>query len=71
MRFAVDTGGTFTDLLVEDAAGALQMFKAPTPPSDPIKGVTDALRVAAAVTSRALRTLATMLTRFVVSLRSP
>ncbi len=47
MRFAVDTGGTFTDLLVEDATGALRMFKAPTTPSDPIRGVMDALQVAA------------------------
>ena len=47
MRFAVDTGGTFTDLLVEDAAGALHMFKAPTTPADPIQGVMDALQVAA------------------------
>jgi len=47
MRFAVDTGGTFTDLLVEDAAGELRMFKAPTRPSDPIRGVLDALQAAA------------------------
>ncbi len=47
MRFAVDTGGTFTDLLVEDSAGALHMFKAATTPADPIRGVIDALQVAA------------------------
>ena len=47
MRFAVDTGGTFTDLLVEDDDGTLRMFKAPTVPADPIRGVTDALTVAA------------------------
>lgn len=46
MRFAVDTGGTFTDLLVEDDEGGLRMFKAPTTPSDPIQGVFDALAVA-------------------------
>ncbi len=57
MRFAVDTGGTFTDLLVEDATGALQMFKAPTTPSDPIRGVTDALRVAAGSMGRTLENL--------------
>lgn len=54
MRFAVDTGGTFTDLLVEDAAGALHMFKAQTTPSDPIRGVMDALQVAADGLGRAL-----------------
>jgi len=47
MRFAVDTGGTFTDLIVEDDAGALHMFKASTTHDDPIRGVTDALEVAA------------------------
>lgn len=47
MRFAVDTGGTFTDLLVEDDDGALRMFKAATTPDDPIQGVVDSLQKAA------------------------
>ncbi|MCB1379347.1 MAG: hydantoinase/oxoprolinase family protein [Alphaproteobacteria bacterium] len=47
MRFACDTGGTFTDLLVEDEAGALHMFKAPTTPENPILGVLDSVQVAA------------------------
>ncbi|AJG19472.1 hydantoinase/oxoprolinase family protein [Cupriavidus basilensis] len=47
MRFAVDTGGTFTDLIVEDDDGNLNMFKSPTTPSDPISGVLEALQVAA------------------------
>lgn len=46
MRFAVDTGGTFTDLIVEDDAGELHMFKASTTAVDPIRGVIDALTVA-------------------------
>lgn len=46
MRFAVDTGGTFTDLIVEDDGGELHMFKASTTPSDPIRGVIDALALA-------------------------
>ncbi|MBL0422721.1 hydantoinase/oxoprolinase family protein [Ramlibacter sp. AW1] len=46
MRFAVDTGGTFTDLVVEDDEGGLQLFKASTTPADPIRGVTDALELA-------------------------
>ncbi|MBN9509469.1 MAG: hydantoinase/oxoprolinase family protein [Alphaproteobacteria bacterium] len=57
MRFAVDTGGTFTDLLVEDAAGMLHMFKAPTTPADPIRGVIDALQVAATGLGRSLQSL--------------
>ncbi|MEK9661508.1 MAG: hydantoinase/oxoprolinase N-terminal domain-containing protein, partial [Alphaproteobacteria bacterium] len=47
MRFAVDTGGTFTDLIVEDYDGGLHMFKASTTPDDPIRGVLDSLQVAA------------------------
>lgn len=47
MRFACDTGGTFTDLIVEDDDGALTMYKASTTPSDPVKGVLDALELAA------------------------
>jgi N-methylhydantoinase A len=48
LRFAVDTGGTFTDLVVQDETGAARMFKARTTPADPIQGVLDALGVAAA-----------------------
>ncbi len=48
MRFAVDTGGTFTDLVVEDAAGTAHVFKARTTPDDPIAGMLDALGQAAA-----------------------
>ena len=48
MRFAVGTGGTFTDLIVEDDDGGLHMFKAATTPDDPIRGVLDSLENAAA-----------------------
>ena len=47
MRFAVDTGGTFTDLIVEEDDGGLHMFKAATTPDDPIRGVLDSLENAA------------------------
>ncbi|MEO8668373.1 MAG: hydantoinase/oxoprolinase family protein [Bauldia sp.] len=47
MRFAIDTGGTFTDLLVEGDDGRLRMFKASTTPNDPVSGVLDALGKAA------------------------
>ena len=43
MRLAVDTGGTFTDLVVEDDDGALRIFKSPTTPDDPSRGVLDVL----------------------------
>lgn len=55
MRFAVDTGGTFTDLIVEDDAGELHMFKALTTAVDPIRGVIDALTVASGHFGASLR----------------
>jgi N-methylhydantoinase A len=48
MRFATDTGGTFTDLIIEDDDGRLSMFKAATVPSQPVKGVLAAFDIAAA-----------------------
>ena len=48
MRFAVDTGGTFTDLVVEDDDGALSISKSATTPGDPVTGILDAFTVAAA-----------------------
>ena len=47
MRMACDTGGTFTDLVVEHDDGMLQMFKAPTTPQDAVRGVIDAIELAA------------------------
>lgn len=47
MRFAVDTGGTFTDLVIEDDAGGLAIYKSPTVPSDPVQGILDVFGVAA------------------------
>lgn len=48
MRLACDTGGTFTDLMVEEDDGVLRMYKSPTTPEDPVKGVLGALALAAA-----------------------
>jgi N-methylhydantoinase A len=47
VRFAVDTGGTFTDLVVEDDRERVRMFKAPTTPADPVTGIMDAVGIAA------------------------
>jgi N-methylhydantoinase A len=55
LRFAVDTGGTFTDLMVADEVGSLSMFKASTTPSDPVAGVIDSLKVAADANGQDLR----------------
>ena len=47
VRFAVDTGGTFTDLVVENETGELSLYKTSTTPFDPIKGVLNVLQIAA------------------------
>ncbi len=57
MRFAVDTGGTFTDLVLEEARGRLRMFKAPTTPHDPVEGILAAVDAAAEALSKTTRTL--------------
>src|ERR1700744_5305318 len=46
LRLACDTGGTFTDLVVEDGED-IRLFKASTTPDDPVRGVLDALGLAA------------------------
>ena len=57
MRFATDTGGTFTDLVVEEDHGAVTVHKAATTPEDPVQGVLDALTEAACARNVDLRTL--------------
>jgi N-methylhydantoinase A len=47
MRISVDTGGTFTDLVVEDPPGQLRIFKSSTTPDNPVSGVMNVLDVAA------------------------
>jgi len=56
MRFAVDTGGTFTDLVIADS-GHLRLFKAPTTPDAPEEGVIDVFGVAADALGLSLRDL--------------
>jgi N-methylhydantoinase A len=48
MRIATDVGGTFTDLVIEDGAGRRSLFKSLTTPDDPVRGVFNALGLAAA-----------------------
>ena len=55
LRFAVDTGGTFTDLIVADEAGGIEMFKAPTQPTDPAAGVIAVMQAAADASHAPLR----------------
>ncbi|WP_421995948.1 hydantoinase/oxoprolinase family protein [Reyranella sp.] len=47
-RIGVDVGGTFTDLVVEQEGGVIEVFKVPSVPSDPSRGVLDAVAAAAA-----------------------
>lgn len=48
MRLAVDAGGTFTDLMVEDQDGRVRSFKTPSRPDDPAQAVLDVIAEAAA-----------------------
>ena len=48
MRLAIDTGGTFTDVVVRHADGLLTLHKAPSTPHDPIEGILAAIGRAAA-----------------------
>ena len=47
MKCCTDVGGTFTDCLVQDDQGEVRMFKSPTTPDDPTRGLTNALTKAA------------------------
>lgn len=47
IRIATDTGGTFTDLALVLEDGSTRIFKAPSTPDDPVRGVLDAVGVAA------------------------
>jgi N-methylhydantoinase A len=42
-RIGVDVGGTFTDLMLADSAGATRVAKVPSVPADPSRGVLAAL----------------------------
>ena len=46
-RIAVDVGGTFTDMVLVDAVGGFHVFKTPSVPADPSRGVLDVLEHAA------------------------
>lgn len=57
MRFAVDTGGTFTDLVIEDGDGRLTIHKSSTIVADPVVGILDVFDVAAAARGTTAREL--------------
>ncbi|MYH69153.1 MAG: hydantoinase/oxoprolinase family protein, partial [Gammaproteobacteria bacterium] len=47
LRFGVDTGGTFTDLIIEGLDDKLHLFKRPTTPDNPTRGLLDVIGFAA------------------------
>ena len=47
MRLSTDTGGTFTDLVLEDDSGEITLHKAATTPGNPIQGVLSVVETAA------------------------
>lgn len=55
MRLACDTGGTFTDLVVEYDDGTVRLFKSPTTREDPAQGVIAATALAAYADGISLR----------------
>ena len=57
MRLSVDTGGTFTDLIVEDDDGCLSMYKTPTTPDDLVNGLLSGVSLAAAERGTDIETL--------------
>lgn len=65
LRISVDVGGTFTDLVVVDATGALTAFKSPSNPGDPEAGVLAAVDLAAAGLGLARRDLLARCAAFV------
>ena len=46
-RIGVDVGGTFTDMVLVDGGGRFHVFKTPSVPADPSRGVLDVLEHAA------------------------
>jgi N-methylhydantoinase A len=56
-RIAVDTGGTFSDVVVVDEGGGLSLSKAPTTPERVFNGISEALGHAAAERGLALEEL--------------
>ncbi len=64
MRLACDTGGTFTDLVVE-RGDEIRQFKSSTVPADPVQGVLDVLGLAAAAMGRDRKSFLAEATTFI------
>jgi len=57
LRIGVDVGGTFTDVVVLDAAGVVRAVKSPSNPPDPAAGVLAALELTARQLDRSVSEL--------------
>jgi len=55
MRIAIDTGGTFTDLVVPMPGGSPRIYKSPTTPDCPGEGMLNAIALAAEDAGKTLR----------------
>jgi N-methylhydantoinase A len=55
MRFAIDTGGTFTDLVIDSEGDAPRFYKRSTTPANPIEGLLNVFSAAAADHGMGLR----------------
>jgi N-methylhydantoinase A len=64
MRISVDTGGTFTDLVLEDGK-ELEVYKRPTTPADPVCGILDVLAAAAQARRKTVAELLTAAGTFI------
>ena len=64
-RIGVDVGGTFTDMVMVDARGALAIFKVPSVPANPGEGVLRALHQAADAFSMSAESLLSQCSLFV------
>lgn len=60
---AIDTGGTFTDLVVSDDARVLGLFKALTTPTNLFDGIEEAMATAATASDIELAELAARMLR--------
>ena len=64
MHIAVDVGGTFTDLVLHDAAGQIHGYKSPTTVDDLTDGVFDGLMLIADARGQSLLDLLSDTARF-------
>ena len=63
-QIAVDVGGTFTDLVLQESNGRVRTFKAPTTPGRIVEGILNGLQLIAAEFGMARRDLLAACSKF-------